>query len=57
MGENLSSQIQDVVVAGSQSSNFLLPKENIHKALESRGHTMVAYVLFGLLHKALGGYC
>lgn len=28
MGEKTASQVQDVVVAGSQSSNFLLPKEN-----------------------------
>lgn len=28
MGETTASQVQDVVVAGSQSSNFLLPKEN-----------------------------
>lgn len=32
MGAKMTSQVQDVVVAGSQSSNFLLPKENSGKA-------------------------
>ena len=37
MGEETTSQVQDVVVAGSQSSNFLLPKENSGKASRSPG--------------------
>lgn len=36
MGEKTASQVQDVVVAGSQSSNFLLPKEN--KSLSPQTH-------------------
>lgn len=35
------SQVQDVVVAGSQSSNFLLPKENSGKASRVQELTMV----------------
>lgn len=31
MGAKMTSQVQDVVIAGSQSSNFLLPKENSGK--------------------------
>lgn len=37
----MTSQVQDVVVAGSQSSNFLLPKENSGKASRVQGLTMV----------------
>lgn len=37
----MTSQVQDVVVAGSQSSNFLLPKENSGKASRVQGRTMV----------------
>ncbi len=39
--EKMTSQVQDVVVAGSQSSNFLLPKENSGKASRVQGLTMV----------------
>lgn len=37
----MTSQVQDVVVAGSQSSNFLLPKENSGKASRVQALTMV----------------
>lgn len=39
--EKMTSQVQDVVVAGSQSSNFLLPKENSGKASRVQALTMV----------------
>ncbi|KAK2876390.1 hypothetical protein Q8A67_020486 [Cirrhinus molitorella] len=41
----MTSQVQDVVVAGSQSSNFLLPKENSGKA--SRDSQWWAYTPAG----------
>lgn len=39
MGEKTASQVQDVVVAGSQSSNFLLPKENKSPSTGAPPHT------------------
>ncbi|GLD73119.1 homeobox protein MOX-1 isoform X1 [Lates japonicus] len=41
MGEKTASQVQDVVVAGSQSSNFLLPKENKSLSIRVPRLTMV----------------
>lgn len=37
----MTSQVQDVVVAGSQSSNFLLHKENSGKGSRVQALTMV----------------
>lgn len=58
MGEETASQVQDVVVAGSQSSNFLLPKEN-----KSWSAGVPRLTIAGLCsdsgqpNKAFRGYC
>lgn len=61
MGAETTSQVQDVVVAGSQSSNFLLPKENSGKASRSPGElTMVGLCSGGARgwpNKEWRGYC
>ncbi len=58
MGEKTASQVQDVVVAGSQSSNFLLPKENKSSSIGVPRLTMVGLCSdSGQPNKAFRGYC
>lgn len=58
MGEKTPSQVQDVVVAGSQSSNFLLPKENKSSNIGVLRLTMVGLCSdSGQPNKAFRGYC
>lgn len=58
MGEKTASQVQDVVVAGSQSSNFLLPKENKSLSIGVPRLTMVGLCSdSGQPNKAFRGYC
>lgn len=58
MGEKTASQVQDVVVAGSQSSNFLLPKENKSPSRGVPRLTMVGLCSdSGQPNKAYRGYC
>lgn len=58
MGEKTASQVQDVVVAGSQSSNFLLPKENKSSSIGVLRLTMVGLCSdSGQPNKAFRGYC
>lgn len=58
MGEKTASQVQDVVVAGSQSSNFLLPKENKSWSWGVPTLTMVGLCSqSGRPNKAFRGYC
>ncbi|CAB1428821.1 unnamed protein product [Pleuronectes platessa] len=58
MGEKTASQVQDVVVAGSQSSNFLLPKENKSLSIGVPRLTIVGLCSdSGQPNKAFRGYC
>ena len=58
MGEKTASQVQDVVVAGSQSSNFLLPKENKSPSIGVPRLTIVGLCSdSGQPNKAFRGYC